>query len=181
MSPAVESPARRSLWGRGFVHPLFDVMVIGGGLSLLVCGVLLMLPPASETWAKRQLPFLLLFSNSAHFAASTVRLYTKPGSYRALPFLTLLFPVVSLAALTLAMAFPTWLGNNLNSLYLTWSPYHYAAQAYGLAVMYSFRSGCMLGALDKKLLWWVSMLPFLNAFLTTTADSGLAWLLPGEL
>ena len=37
--------------------------------------------------------------------------------------------------------FPERLGTQLHSLYLTWSPYHYAAQAYGLAVMYCYRSG----------------------------------------
>src|SRR6185295_18260469 len=74
-----------------------------------------------------------------------------------------------------------FLGRNLNSLYLTWSPYHYAAQAYGLAVMYAFRSGCALGGRDKKLLWWTSLLPFISVFLTADADAGLAWLLPGPL
>jgi hypothetical protein len=57
---------------------------------------------------------------------------------------------------------PGVLGRNLHSFYLTWSPYHHAAQAYGLAVVYAYRSGCLLGARDKKLLGWVSMLPFLT-------------------
>ncbi|GAF94319.1 unnamed protein product [marine sediment metagenome] len=68
------------------------------------------------------------------------------------------------------------LGDSLLKLYLTWSPYHYAAQAYGLAVMYSYRSGCALSADNKKMLWWVSMLPFLTVFLTSR-QIGIHWLL----
>ena len=69
------------------------------------------------------------------------------------------------------------MGPHLQSLYLTWSPYHYAAQAYGLAVMYSYRSGCLLASADKKLLRWVAMLPFLYNFVSAPGV-GVAWLVP---
>ncbi len=168
-------------WGRSFVHPVFDLLVIGGGLSLLACVLVSFWPGTLASLAQDKFPYLILLSNSAHFAASTVRLYTKPGSAQSLPFLTLLFPLVCLAGLTLSVIYPQFLGHNLHSFYLTWSPYHYAAQAYGLAVLYAYRSGCLLGARDKKLLWWVSMLPFLSVFLTAETDAGLAWLVPGAL
>jgi len=47
-------------------------------------------------------------------------------------------------------------------------------------VMYSYRSGCSLGATDKKLLWWVAMLPFFYNFLTAPGV-GLRWLLPDSV
>ena len=99
--------------------------------------------------------------------ASTVRLYTKHGTYASLPFLTMAFPLVCIGVLTLGIAQAGSLGPHLQALHITWSPYHYAAQAYGLVVMYSYRSGCQLSRIDKKLLWWVSMLPFFYTFLTT--------------
>jgi hypothetical protein len=175
------SGPKRSALGRSFVHPVFDLFVIGGGLSLVFCALAVLFPTRAASFAAGNLPLVVLLANSAHFAASTVRLYTKPDAGRALPFLTLTFPLVALGAMTLAVVHPETLGRNLHALYLTWAPYHYSAQAYGLAVMYAFRSGCALDGLDKKLLWWVSLLPFLGVVLTADSDAGLAWLVPTEL
>lgn len=165
--------------GRSFVHPAFDYLLIGGGLSLVATIVVWTLAGQGTSlvsWAA--IPFLVLFSNAAHFAASTVRLYTKPGTKSALPFLTMAFPIVALAILTLTIAFAGQLGTHLQSLYLTWSPYHYAAQAYGLAVVYSHRSGCHLLPRDKRLLRFIAMLPFVYNFLTAP-QVGLRWIVPG--
>jgi hypothetical protein len=167
----------QALLGRSFVHPLVDYLVIGGGLSLALTGVVLWLPRYGQLLDNAALPYFILLSNSAHFAASTVRLYTKPGSYESLPFLTMGFPLAALAVLTLCLLLPGDLGPHLNALYITWSPFHYAAQAYGLAVMYSYRSGCQLGLGDKRLLWWASMLPFFYMFVASKG-SGMDWLLP---
>jgi hypothetical protein len=138
---------------------------------------LLVLTSGGEGLGPGGLAYLVLASNSAHFASSTVRLYTKPGTYESLPFLTRAFPLLTLAALTLCVMQASLLGPHLQALYLTWSPFHYAAQAYGLAVMYSYRSGCRLDRIDKRLLWWVSMLPFFYNFLAGQRV-GLDWLAP---
>jgi hypothetical protein len=166
-----------ALQGRPFVHPAFDYLLIGGGLSVLATALVAGNAGAAVDITSETLPILLLLSNAAHFAASTVRLYTKPGSRESLPFLTMGFPLLALVALTVSIALAEQIGPHLQSLYLTWSPYHYAAQAYGLAVLYSFRSGCRLQPQDKRLLWWVAMLPFFYNF-ATTPGVGLHWLLP---
>lgn len=84
------------LKGRCFVHPAFDYLLIGGGLSLVVTAAVLSSSQGADFFYPASLPFLLLLSNSAHFASSTVRLYTKPGTYAAMPFLTMGFPLVAL-------------------------------------------------------------------------------------
>jgi hypothetical protein len=175
--------------GRCFVGPVFDTLVIGGGLSLPVIALAVFGPaiPALAPLAERLdvligpalLPFVVLLFSGSHFAASTVRLYTKPGTTLSLPFLTLAFPLVALGVLTLCVLRPDSLGRNLQALYLTWSPYHYAAQAYGLAVMYCYRSGFALEARSKQLVRWASLLPFFYAFLATLG-AGLSWILPGS-
>jgi hypothetical protein len=166
------------LVGRTFGAPWFDYLLIGGGASLLfTVAVVLTRSEAGPVIGHATLPWFLLLVNAAHFAASTVRLYAKPGSLRALPFLTLAFPLVALVVLTVCIADAARLGRHFQSLYLTWSPYHYAAQAYGLAVMYSYRSGCRLAAADKKLLWWASMFAFLYNF-ATAPEVGVSWLVP---
>lgn len=166
-----------ALIGRSFVHPLFDYALIGGGLSLILTAIVLADPERGAIVDQAMLPWFMLVSNSAHFASSTVRLYTKPGAQQALPFLTIAFPLVVMMLLTGCLLFAGSVGPHLQSLYLTWSPYHYAAQAYGLAVMYAYRSGCALASFDKRLLWGTSMLPFLYAFVGDQG-SGLHWLLP---
>jgi hypothetical protein len=163
------------------VHPAFDYLLVGGGLSLLTIGLLPSfggLRPGSLT--DLSLPYCVLLANSSHFAASTVRLYTKPGAFREWPFLTLAFPLITLGVLSVAVLFPDLVGRNLTSLYFTWSPYHYAAQSFGLSAMYCYRSGCKIGASERRLLWWTCMLPFLYAF-TTGNQSGLGWFVPESL
>lgn len=166
-----------TLLGRSFVHPLFDYLLIGGGLSLIFFAIVLASPQRGDLIDAAMIPYFALLSNSAHFAASTVRLYTKPGTYEALPFLTMAFPLVTLLLVVACLWWAGSIGPHLQALYLTWSPFHYAAQAYGLAVVYAYRSGCKLLATDKKLLWWAAMLPFFYAFVNDQG-SGLHWLLP---
>lgn len=125
------------------------------------------------------LPAFILLSNSAHFASSSVRLYTKPDHFRHFPFLTMLLPGIAIIVTYVAMMWPVEFGKHLQALYLTWSPFHYAAQAYGLAVMYCYRSDCQLTLADKRLLWLVCMLPFFRSFLGA-ADSGLRWFVSPE-
>jgi hypothetical protein len=180
------------LIGRTFLHPVIDYLLIGGVLSLLSVPVVLSMPTAAadgafsfrgpQFFGIAVISYFVLLSNSADFAASTVRLYTKPGAQRALPFLSFAFPLVCFAVLGVCLAFPHDAGRHLQSLYLTWSPYHYAAQAYGLAVMYCYRSGCIIGDRDKKWLWWAAMLPFFYAFtFSGTGRTGIGWLIPMPL
>ena len=181
------------LVGRSFVNPAFDYLLIGGGLSLLVTLAVLLDPTGgvaglfslsgTSVAGYATVAWFILFSNSAHFASSTVRLYTMEGHRESWPFLTMAFPLVVVAVLWFAMSYPDRLGPHIQALYLTWSPYHYAAQAYGLAVMYSYRSGCALSLQDKRLLRGVAMIPFLYTFLVQTGSgrTGLPWLLPFDL
>src|SRR5882672_705559 len=90
--------------GRFFVNPAFDYLLIGGGLSLFFgLGMWAMnLHRTLGGW----LATLIIVANGAHFAASTMRLYTRPGVVRALPFLTLAFPALAALVLTAAIALP---------------------------------------------------------------------------
>jgi len=168
-------------FGRTFLHPAFDVLVIGGGISLLFTvalwtGVL----KIGNAALAAAIPYCVLLSPVAHFAASTVRLYTKEGAFEKHPFLTMGLPLTTLVIVTLAIWQPESLGRHVQALYLTWSPFHYSAQAYGLAVMYAYRSGCALADFDKRLLHVTCFAPFLYSF-TTSPGVGLEWILPQAL
>jgi hypothetical protein len=161
--------------GTMFVSPAFDYLLIGGLLSWMAGAVLYFGGynfPDSD-------PFLwwaILVSNWAHFAASTVRLYTRPDAIRQWPILTLAFPVLAVIVVTAALVVGDPFGRYLFALYLVWSPYHYSRQAYGLAVMYAYRSGSMLARSDKRLILWVCLVPFFWTLLHP--DGGMALVLP---
>ena len=167
--------------GRTFLGPAFDYLVIGGGISLLAAAFAVSgLGGPVLAWFGNWFALILLLVNLTHFAASTVRLYTKPGAYRELPFLTMGLPLVTLVVLALAVRFPAALGTNLMNLYFTWSPYHYAAQAYGLSVMYCYRSGVSLVPYDKVLLRLACLSPFLYSFFRGPV-AGIEWFVPGPV
>jgi len=166
------------LVGRTFVHPVFDYLLIGGGLSLLVIPLVYAYAGDSSLVSFELLPWFILFSNSAHFAASTVRLYSKPGAREALPFLTMALPLLTIAVLSFCLLFADQTGPLLQAIYLSWSPFHYAAQAYGLAVMYCYRSGCQLSPTHKGILWWIAILPFLRVLLQSSDKHFLWWFMP---
>jgi hypothetical protein len=172
------SPRGRFPFGRAFVHPVFDLLVIGSALSLALTPFLLWGEQASRlgAWLQLSLPLLVLVSNSAHFAASTVRLYTRPNAFRELPFLTLGFPLLTLLLLTLALLFVDVVGRPLQTLYISWSPFHYAAQAYGLSLIYAYRSGCTLSPADKRLVRLACLLPFAVSLLGGYHLTGGEWL-----
>lgn len=168
------------LLGRTFLHPLFDYAFIAGGLSVIATALIALFGDPLPAMSPALTLTTILLVNSCHFAASTVRLYTKPGAFAQHPFLTMAFPLVTLAVVTACMLLPEQFGTHLTALYLTWSPYHYAAQAYGLGVMYAYRSGNTFTPGEKRALWNVAMFPFLGAFLSNGA-SGLSWFLPPAL
>ena len=163
--------------GRTYLHPAFDYLLIGGGLSLLVTAIIASRAAAQPALVSLSLPLLLLLSNLSHFAASTVRLYTKPGAFEKHRFLTMGLPLATVGVLTLALWQAERLGPHLQALYLTWSPFHYAAQSYGLAVMYCYRSGYQLGLGEKRLVRVASLLPFLYAFFDGH-QAGFDWVVP---
>jgi hypothetical protein len=163
--------------GRTFVHPVFDYLVIGGGLSLPVAlfvitygvsvgGPALLGAPAG------MLAALVFVSNNAHFAASSLRLYTRPDAVRHWPVLTLGLPLVALGVASAAIALPEPAGFALWILFQVWVPYHYSAQAYGLSAMYAYRSGSELGDGERRLLRWACLMPFVWSLLQLKGPTG---------
>lgn len=165
--------------GRTFVHPVFDLFVIGGLLTLPVALFVSLQAGSAAAFLAAAAPVIFLLDNQAHFAASTVRLYTKADTFRDLPFLTMGFPLVTFAVVAFFVAFADTLGKHFQALYLTWSPYHYAAQTFGLSAMYTYRSGCRLDGRERNLLRAVCLLPFARAFVGGAPfGHGLGWVVP---
>ena len=170
--PVSTAPALDRWIGRTPLHPVIDYLLVGGGITIPIFLAIYFFPSLTAVSAQTSLKAFLVF-NGAHFAASAVRLYTKRGAKEEFPFLSWGFPIVCLVAVAVGLSWPV-LGRNLTNLYLSWSPYHYAAQTYGIAVMYAMQSGARLDDHDKRRIWWVCLVPFLYA-LVTANEGGLAW------
>ena len=170
---ASATPPRLPRLGTMFVGPAFDYLLIGGLLSWVAGAILL--------WGGFNFPdndpylwWAILVSNWAHFAASTVRLYTRPNAVKTWPLLTLAFPLIAIAVVTGTLAVGEPAGRYLFALYLVWSPYHYARQAYGLSVMYAYRSGCALETADKRWILWACLVPFVWTLIHPNGGMALA-------
>jgi len=176
---------RQQLVGNCFLHPAWDYLLIGGFWSILLTLYWLVgrvADPGRDPYLNPdQLVWLVLFATSAHFAASTIRLYSKPTYLKEFSFLAFGFPVVTMAVLSVCVMFPGIFGRYLQVIYLTWAPFHYAKQIYGLSLMYAFRGGSKLGSVDKRLIYWTCMIPFLYAVMSGSSHMGLGWLIPVDL
>jgi hypothetical protein len=84
--------------------------------------------------------------------------------------------VIAVVAVTAVLIVGDPAGRYLFALYLVWSPYHYSRQAYGLSMMYAYRSGSVLEEMGKRMILWVCLLPFFWTLLHP--DGGMALVLP---
>jgi hypothetical protein len=179
MAALAPAAPRRAALGRPLVHPAFDLLLVASGFSVAWVAALVLRPELRLSLVPQGplLLGLLLACNFAHFGASTVRLYTRRDAFQRWPFLTMGLPLVSLALLGLFLWQAELLGPHATRLYFTWSPYHYAAQTFGISMMYAFRSGCSVTPGERKLWWATALSPFLLAFVGGS-DLGLQWLVP---
>jgi hypothetical protein len=90
--------------------------------------------------------------------------------------------LLGVVVVSLSVVFVSGLGHHLWALAMTWTPYHYGAQTFGIAALYCFRSGCRLNDRERSLLRWCCMIPFLRALFGGAAEGyGLGWLVPPEV
>src|SRR5262245_22646722 len=130
-----------------------DMLWIAGGASLLFGAVML---PVSYIWAGfgpvAVATFLHLgvIVNYPHYAATyelAVRERTKrPRAFRWLLVTSPLMFAVAAAA----VRWPALFVMPLLRIYLTWSAFHYAAQHFGIASMYSAKGGRPLSPREKR-------------------------------
>lgn len=173
----MDSPTAASRWLSGRFSDLF----FGCGLFYCVAFAALWLagPQVRELIPMELSPWIVLLTGVPHYGATLLRVYQRPEDRRRYA----LFGYGASLLVLLAFVWGVYdllVGSLLLTLYLTWSPWHYASQNYGIGMMFLRRRGVALTAWSKRLYKWSFVLSFALTFLAFHgAKSGTVYA-PGE-
>ncbi|HVV49186.1 MAG TPA: hypothetical protein VHO06_05985 [Polyangia bacterium] len=153
-APVAQSVAA-ARFNRFILGPVADAVFFGPGATLLVGGLLVLLPhlgAAAVGVAENLTIALSLLLVGPHYAATYRRAYTSRDVIRDHPWVTLAAPPILVAAALAAVRHPTSVGLAYFGLYVGWSGFHYSRQSLGIAMLYPLRQGARLDAREKRLL-----------------------------
>jgi hypothetical protein len=95
-------------------------------------------------------PLLMLVISTPHYGATLIRVYEQRSERRAYAFFTV-WTTLALLVLFVWGIRDAAVGTVLFTVYLTWSPWHYTGQNYGIAVMFMRRRGIDPGSVKRWL------------------------------
>ncbi len=133
-SPAATSGSIRDIWLFG---PKVDLLVgcgLGYGLLVPILFPLLRDPSLASATAIL-LPTLAFLATAPHYGATLLRVYSDPADRQRYHNFTVWMTLGFLALFPLALNIPM-LGSLILTIYITWSPWHFAGQNYGCAAVY---------------------------------------------
>lgn len=134
MSGSSSTNAKRPwLFGPG-IDLLFGC---GIGYVILTAILAILQPPMDKIhgW----LPFVILFTGLPHYGATLERVYSTPEARQHYGRYALIFSLIVGGGFLFSVISGRG-GSQLVTLYLTWSPWHYAAQNFGLVMMFLRRA-----------------------------------------
>ena len=150
---------------------------------LFGCGVLYAIAFAAHAFAGPAirgatpsflLPLLILLLSSPHYGGTLVRVYDQRRDRQAYVVFTLWVTLALVALFFVALRSPL-LASLLFTLYLTWSPWHYTGQNYGIAVMFLRRRGVDVTPVAKRWLYAAFILSFLLTAVVSHLEVGTAY------
>ena len=157
----MSAPAKAS--SRWLFGPSPDLLLGCGvgyaALFLLMCAYGSRVRPETASL----IPFLTLIFGAPHYGATLLRVYARREDRRAYALFAV-YATALLAAAFVAATRSAQLGSLLLTVYLTWSPWHYTGQNYGLAVMFLRRRGIALGPALKRCIYASFVLSYALTF-----------------
>lgn len=135
----------------GWIHGRATDLLIGCGLAYILALPLLL--AAAQTWSGRwprllMVAFPIVFA-MPHYGATVLRVYEERSERRKYAFFSVHLTLGLLALLLFAVHDP-WLASLCVTIYFTWSPWHFAGQNYGLAMMFLRRRELVVPPLAKR-------------------------------
>jgi tetratricopeptide (TPR) repeat protein len=151
-SPWLFGPARDLLFGCGLVYVLvFAALALDGDAVRAALPIGYALLPT-------------LFVSGPHYGATLLRVYDRSEDRRKYRF----FALWSTLALALFFAWglrDVVVGSWMATVYLTWSPWHYSGQNFGVGMMFLRRRGVDVTPAARRLYWWSFAFSFALTFL----------------
>lgn len=146
--------------GRWLFGPAPDLLL---GCGLLYVALFAVFVSAGDLWVSAVpgwvSPLCVLLFSLPHYGATLVRVYEHRSDRRAYAVFTVWITLALVAALVAGVYQPL-VGSLLLTLYLSWSPWHYTGQNYGLAVMFLRRQGIEIDGAPKRWLYASFVLSF---------------------
>ncbi|MGH0030344.1 MAG: tetratricopeptide repeat protein [Myxococcota bacterium] len=166
---------------RWLFGPLPDLLLGCGGAYLIVFALLVGAGPAFEGVVPHaMMPLLVLVTSIPHYGATLLRVYEEPGELRRYRLFAVWISLLVYGWFAVAV-FDPFLGSLMVTLYLTWSPWHYSGQNYGIAMMFLGRRGIALAPETKRWLYASFLLSFVLAFLGIHTAGSVDSYAPGSL
>ena len=109
-------------------------------------------------------PLLILLLGVPHYGATLLRVYEQRRERQAFVLFSL-WATLAITAIFVASQHRMALASFWVTLYLTWSPWHYTGQNYGIAVMFLRRGGAELDPLTKRWIYLSFLLSFVLVFI----------------
>jgi hypothetical protein len=155
-----DRPAKGWLVGR-----TTDLLLGCGGLYTLLFVVFSAAGPQIRASQPALLfPLLLTFASMPHYGATLLRVYERARDRRSYALFSI-WATLAIAAWFVCGVLSGGVGALLVTVYLTWSPWHYTGQNYGLAVMFLRRRGVALEGVEKRWLYASYVLSYVFVFL----------------
>lgn len=169
MSVSVVAPERRSPWLFG---PLPDLLFGCGVLYLLIFSVIAFFGPGFRvSQPVAVFPLLILLLSAPHYGATILRVYEHRRDRRSYALFSVWATLFVVAWFVLGLA-DARAGSWLLTLFLTWSPWHYTGQNYGISVMFLRRGGVPLDPTTKRALYASFLLSFLLTAVVLHGEAG---------
>ena len=158
----LREPEQRALW---IYNPWLDLIVGCGAWSLpLLVVSYWTLSANARTWSV-VFYALALFVNYPHYMATIYRAYHRAEDFEK--YRTFTVHVTGLVLLTLLVShFWVQLLPWIFTIYLTWSPWHYSGQNYGLFMMFARRAGANPSKHTRGALYGAFIVSYLVLFLS---------------
>jgi hypothetical protein len=173
---AAAAPAS-SRWLYG---PVPDLLLgCGVGYMAIFAALVLAGPDIRAVLPLGLLPIVSVFFGTPHYGATLLRVYEEPSERRAYVFFTMYLSAV-VWALYVGGLYHAALGSFLLTLYLTWSPWHYTGQNYGVALLFLRRRGVDVTPDVKRWIWLSFLLSYLLTFLAIHGVLGGADYAPAD-
>jgi tetratricopeptide (TPR) repeat protein len=145
-------------------NPWLDLIVGCGGWSApLLLLAYFSMSASTRVWAVAFYALALVF-NYPHYMATIYRAYHRAEDFQKYRIFTVHTTALVLATLLLAhywVRILPW----IFTIYLTWSPWHYSGQNYGLFMMFARRAGASPDKAERRVLYGAFVVSYLILFL----------------